>query len=99
MDWTFRHTARPAARLCLMLASLALCAAPAATQTAQGAGVIEGRVVDSTTGNALAGALVFVTETSAQTTTDREGAFRLAGVPAGSHTVVVTYLGRQDETV
>jgi TonB-dependent receptor len=64
-----------------------------------GAGVIEGRVVDATTGDPLPGAAVIVTGSAGQASTNRDGVFRLTGVPAGDRTVVVTYLGRQDEIV
>ena len=64
-----------------------------------GSGVVEGRVVDAATGEPLPGAQVLVTGSAAETSTDRDGRFRLSAVPAGDRTVVVTYLGRQDATV
>jgi TonB-dependent receptor len=57
-------------------------------------GTIEGRVLDKRTGNPLPGASVHVDGTSASVSTDRSGEYRLAGVPAGSRTLVVSYLGR-----
>jgi TonB-dependent receptor len=74
---------------------------PAAAQTSVpvGSGTIEGRVVDSTSGDPLPGAQVVVSGTTAEASTDRDGRFRLAAVPAGDRTVVVTYLGRQDTVV
>src|SRR5215471_18693741 len=56
-------------------------------------GVVEGRVVAARTGDPLPGAKVIVTGSSAETSTDRDGSFRLGGVPPGNQTVVVTYLG------
>jgi hypothetical protein len=61
-----------------------------------GAGVIEGRVTDAGTGNPLPGAQVIVTDSAAEASTDRDGRYRLAAVPAGDRTVVIVYLGRQD---
>ena len=69
-----------------------------ALQSSQSAGVIEGRVVDAASGDPLPGAKVFVTGGSSEAATDRDGQFRLA-VPAGDHSVVVTYLGRKDEII
>ena len=85
---------------CAILALLhATGGAAFAQPPAVGSGVIEGRVVDSATGEPLPGAQVLVTGSTAETSTDRDGRFRLAAVPAGDRTVVVTYLGRQDATV
>src|SRR5262249_51261667 len=69
-----------------------------AQQAQQGSGNIEGRVVDAATGDALPGAKIVVLGTAAETSTDRDGVFRLAGVPVGSQTLVITYLGRRDGT-
>src|SRR5262245_59628723 len=82
----------------LILAASSAIAQPPAPP-ASGAGVIEGRVTDSGSGNPLPGAQVIVTGSSAEASTDRDGRFRLAAVPAGDRVVVVTYLGRQDATV
>src|SRR6185503_4378083 len=95
-------TRRPsiATLVCVLCAATFARAAAAAPQaSAQGAGVIEGRVVDGATGEPLPGAKVVVTGSASETSTDREGTFRLSGVPAGDRTVVVTYLGRQDAVV
>src|SRR5262245_58998374 len=71
----------------------------AQTPSSGGAGSIEGRVVDAASGDPLPGAQVVVSGTTAEASTDRDGRFRLAAVPAGDRTVVVTYLGRQDAVV
>jgi TonB-dependent receptor len=60
----------------------------------QATGVVTGRVVDSNRGEPLPGALVRVDGTVISAATDRQGAFRLIGVPTGSRTLVVSYLGR-----
>jgi carboxypeptidase family protein len=62
-----------------------------------GTGVIKGRVVDGTTGAALARARVMVQgiAAGASATTDAAGAFTLSGLPAGAVTLIVqksTYL-------
>jgi TonB-dependent receptor len=59
-------------------------------------GVIEGRVIDAASGEPLPGAKVKIVGAPTETSTDRDGGFRLAGVPAGDRTLVVSYLGRQD---
>jgi TonB-dependent receptor len=91
----------PVARLALVFATAtgATSASAAGQPASDGAGVIEGRVVDATTGNPLPGATVFVTGSAAQASTNRDGVFLIAGVPAGDRSVVVMYLGRQDEVI
>jgi TonB-dependent receptor len=69
--------------------------APAAAQ----AGAIAGRVTDGVTGNPLPGAKVTVEGAASETSTDREGNFRLDAVPAGARTLVVSYLGRRDQRI
>jgi len=83
----------------LVVAMAAVTAAAMQPPAGGGSGVVEGRVVDAATGSPLPGATVIATGTAAQTSTDRDGVFRLAGVPAGDRTVVVSYLGRKDEIV
>ncbi len=56
-------------------------------------GVITGTVANAATGLFLKDALVELPELGRQTLTDQVGAFRLIDVPAGTHTLVVTYLG------
>jgi len=85
--------------LALMLVDVTERHAAAQPPPMAGSGVVEGRVVDATTGEPLPGAQVLVTGSAAETSTDRDGRFRLSAVPAGDRTVVVTYLGRQDATV
>ncbi len=71
--------------------------APVAASAQDGSGRITGLVLDASTGAPLAGVDVVLDGTSFRTATDRTGTFRLAGVPAGSYTVVVAYLGHGDE--
>ena len=73
----------------LLLASVAVSA-----QSAQPAiGIITGTVADASTRQFLNQAEVRIQGTELVALTDNEGYFRLAGVPAGTHTVQVNYLG------
>ncbi len=65
---------------------------------AANAAVIAGTVVNQHTGQFLERATVRVPGTAWQTLTDRDGSFRLAGLPAGTHTVVVSYAGLDEAT-
>src|SRR5262245_24786521 len=69
-----------------------------AQQNPETVGTIEGRVVDRTSGDPLPGAKVTVSGTNISTSTDREGNYTLARVPVGAQTLLITYLGRRDET-
>lgn len=77
----------PLAGLCLWLG-----AAPAWAAT------LSGRVRDNNTGSYLLGATVTVRELARDTSTDRAGSFTLRDVPAGSYTLVTSYLGYGDVT-
>src|SRR5687767_8471497 len=66
-----------------------ICATLAA---AQANGTITGRVSNAATGTYLESAIVSIEGTGLQTATERGGEFSLS-VPAGTHTVVVTYTG------
>ena len=81
------------------VAILALFAPRAIAQAPASSGVVEGRVTDGATGEALPGARLTIPGSAIETSTDRQGAFRLTGVPAGQQTILVSYLGRRDETV
>ena len=80
--------------LCLCLAINLFVGRPA---VAQDGGFIEGKVLDAGSGEALPGARIVVTGSSAEASSNREGVFRLRGVPAGTQTVAISYLGRRDE--
>ncbi len=81
------------AGLCALL--LALSAAPL---HAQQGGAVTGSVVDSSTGKYLEGADVSVDGTSLHASTARDGAFTLTNVPAGPHTVTVSYPGLETKS-
>lgn len=86
---------RVAVVLCL-IAGLFVPAFPARAQ--EGTGTIVGRVTDPT-GAVLPGASISVEGTAVSTATDVTGSFRLPRVPAGSRTLVVSYLGFDTGTV
>jgi TonB-dependent receptor len=71
-----------------LIAGLALLSGRAQAQT--GTGVIVG-TVSGPAGGALANASVSLAGTNLTATTNQQGSFRLSPVPAGEHTIVVTY--------
>lgn len=77
-----------------------LCAGFAALLTAHfaAAATVTGRVRDANTNAFLLGATVTLRQLNRDVVTDREGAFTLHDVPAGSYTLVASYLGYNDVT-
>jgi len=73
-----------------LIAGLALFSGVARAQTTTG--VIVGTVTGPA-GGALANASVSLAGTNLTAKTDQQGLYRLSPVPAGEHTVVVTYIG------
>ena len=67
-------------------------AAPAAA----GTGVIEGRVLNASSGTYLNNARIVVEGSNLQAYTDDSGTFRLRNVPAGNVTLKVSYAGQDD---
>ncbi len=64
-------------------------------------GTIAGNILDKTTGEPLPGANLMLEGTSYGSATDRGGSFRIANVPDGDYTLIVSYLGYEEyhETV
>src|SRR5262245_26831977 len=60
-------------------------------------GSIQGRVTDST-GAVLQGASVAVNPVGMRTATTTEGDFTIAGLPAGSYTVTIAFVGFKEFT-
>jgi TonB-dependent receptor len=60
---------------------------------AQSLGSIQGVVTDADSKAFITGAIVTITGTELQASTDRAGLYRFAAVPAGTHTLAVSYLG------
>ena len=61
--------------------------------SAQSTGRISGTVVDSLNGAPLIGANIYFIGTAIGAASDREGFFRITGIPAGDYTVRISYLG------
>ena len=74
----------------LALGALPFAAVPAAGQTT---GRLIGRATDAASGAPASGALIRIESLGLQTSSDDEGRFLLAGIPAGRHTVSVSLLG------
>jgi outer membrane receptor for ferrienterochelin and colicins len=68
-----------------------------AQERAQETGTVTGVVIDLDTKEPLVGANVVVDGTSRGTSTDADGAYRLTGVPAGTQTLKVTFIGYENE--
>ena len=79
-------------RICLTVVLVPLLLLVPGTAWAQSGGAIRGRVTDSA-GGVLQGAIVTLAPNGASTVTDKQGAFNIAGLPAGSYTVQVSYVG------
>lgn len=54
---------------------------------------VTGRIVDQATGAPLATVNVFLAGTTIGTATDADGNFKIAGIPLGSHELVVSHIG------
>lgn len=65
---------------------------------AQNYGSLRGFVTDSTNGEILAYASVFIKDTKQGSTTDIRGLYSVPSVPSGIHTVVYSYMGYEDKT-
>jgi TonB-dependent receptor len=65
---------------------------------AQSTGTITGRVFDQATGRSLQGAVVQINGTGVNDVTDTEGRYTLSGVPAGTATIDVEYVGLDPST-
>ena len=61
-------------------------------------GIIEGRVLNGSSGNYLNSARVSIPGTSIETSTDATGFYRLTNVPAGEVRVMVSYVGLNTES-
>lgn len=61
------------------------------------AAVIQGRVTEGSGAVGLEGATITIIETGQSVTADREGRYRFANVPAGSYTLVASYIGARPE--
>lgn len=80
-------------RRAIALAAVLACATLAATAQ----GVIHGRVTAADNGKAVAGASIFISNTSRGTVTDEQGNFTLGGVPSGRYVLVISSVGYQTD--
>jgi iron complex outermembrane receptor protein len=85
-------TARLGALACVLLFPFL------ATAQVAGTGTITGRILNPATGEFVRNAQVRVEGTAAATVSEDGGNYRLAGVPAGDATVVVTFTGYRPAT-
>ncbi len=83
----------PSHQLRRWIFSLALSVTLTGSLAAQATGSLVGRVLDASTGKYLEGADITVAGTSLHTTSERGGAFSLAGVPAGDQQISANYPG------
>jgi len=60
-------------------------------------GIIEGRVTDTETGSPLVNVNIFLKGTGLGTTTDLQGRYSIAGVPAGKFEIVAQIVGYKEE--
>ncbi|MES2695271.1 MAG: TonB-dependent receptor [Verrucomicrobiota bacterium] len=77
----------------LLALGLILGSLPAAFGQATSTGTISGRVAEGATGRSLQGAIVKVVGSSAIDYTDPDGRYTLPGVPAGTVSVEIEYVG------
>jgi TonB-dependent receptor len=85
----YLHRVRRIAVLCASMVCLVLfCVAGALAD-----GTVAGKVTDAADGSPLIGAMVMVEGRAVGTTTNTDGEFRLAGLPAGPIRLVFRYLG------
>ncbi|MGH7958060.1 MAG: carboxypeptidase regulatory-like domain-containing protein, partial [Opitutaceae bacterium] len=90
-----KTTKNPAAVLTVWLALTFASAtlSPGATPEFSATGIITGNVSNTATGNLLEGATITLPQLNLSTFTDRTGRFVLTRVLAGTHELIVTYIG------
>lgn len=76
----------------------ALGAAAVLSQTALANGTVMGKLTDATGTYGVEGARITVTELNIQTTTNRDGRYRLPILPNGDYTLELSYIGADKET-
>lgn len=81
------------ARLLLALSAPWLLLGPSAPAQTSTTGTISGRVYEGATGKSLQGAVVKIAGTAISDYTDPDGRYQLSGVPAGTATVEIDYVG------
>lgn len=61
-------------------------------------GTLTGTITDAETGETLVGANVMIEELSRGTATDVDGQYEITGIPSGTYTVNVSYIGYNEQT-
>jgi TonB-dependent receptor len=82
-----------------MLLCVLLLAGVATLSAQSDTGIVQGRVTDALSAAPLPGATVTIQGTAIEDVTDRDGRFRLNGVPSGPRILIVAFLGRKDQQV
>lgn len=90
---THRHARTVARALVLPLLAVTLAAWSLPASVSPLAGRITGTVTDAETGDPLIGASVRIQGTSIGAATNIDGQYTIANAPAGTHTLVVSYVG------
>ncbi len=62
------------------------------------AGEVRGSITDATTGDPLVAATVLLKGTSLGDATSLEGTYRISGIPAGTHTLIFSYIGYSSDS-
>ncbi len=86
-------------RVCLMSSLILATKAVHACLLQTGEATITGMITDKQTGEPLIAATIMIKGSTQGTITDLDGSYRLAGVPAGRHTIQVSYTGYQSDTM
>lgn len=87
----------PRSRLLVGFAGLLATLAWAAPAQAQGAGRVQGKVTEEESGRPLEGARVRMGRSGLVAVTDQQGRFVIPRAPAGSDTLTVAYIGREQQ--
>ncbi len=66
--------------------------------TAQSTGILSGRIINRDTHHPLRGASVMLSGTSLGAAADREGHFRIVGIPVGSYTIQARMMGYKTQS-
>jgi TonB-dependent receptor len=86
-------------RAAVVIGWMLVVASSAGLSAQTGTGTITGQILDGGSSEPLPGATVGVKDTPLETVTDRDGRYRIAGVPAGAQVLVVQFIGRRDQQV
>lgn len=85
------------AKLALLLLSV-VAIAPGVLVAQQNTGSVAGQVSEASDGRSLQGAVVSLVGTQFQTITEKTGRYSISGIPAGTYTVKIRYLGLEGQT-